>query len=348
MTKRPVKKVAQICFFSIILVELISGFSYLNLGNRIFFHIFATGLMVLYHVLIRALTPRFVMLVHKKPFNPDNFCFRGRSFEKSLYKFFKVKKWKDKLITVEPEAFSPKTNSPEGILEMMCIAEVIHTLLFFWSLCFILFGFIFGKFWIFIPVASLSGAWELRFVMAQRFNRPRVKKLLQKKNHPCVAIIAARSRNNVIGKDGRIPWNIEGEKQQFKELTSGNVVVMGRKTYEEIGHPLPERKTIVVSQTTKFEGENLSTASSVKEAIKMAGRRKVFIAGGYGVYKEALPYADLMYITEINTEIADGDVFFPDFDIKDFNIFTGESGGSDIKYTRTKYIRKNKAAQENR
>ena len=89
-------------------------------------------------------------------------------------------------------------------------------------------------------------------------------------NKNMIGLIAARSKNNVIGKNGRIPWKIEGEQKQFKELTTGNVVIMGRKTYEEIGRPLPGRKTIVVSKSKKFEGENLKTAGSVEEAVRMA------------------------------------------------------------------------------
>jgi dihydrofolate reductase len=155
-----------------------------------------------------------------------------------------------------------------------------------------------------------------------------------------IGLIVARSKNNVIGKNGQIPWRIKGEQKQFKELTTGNVVVMGRKSYEEIGHPLPNRKTIVVSRTKKYEGENLATASSVEEAIKMAGDEKVYISGGYGLYKEAIPYVDVMYITEVQTEIEDGDTFFPEFDENDFDIEEGETGGEDIKFIRTTYTRK--------
>ena len=138
-----------------------------------------------------------------------------------------------------------------------------------------------------------------------------------------VGLIVARSKNNVIGKNGMIPWRIKGEQKQFKELTTGNVVVMGRKSYEEIGHPLPNRKTIVVSRTKKYEGENLATAASVKEAIAMAGDEKVYISGGYGLYKEALPLVDVMYITEVDTVVEDG-----------------ETGGDEIKFTRMTYTRK--------
>ena len=157
-----------------------------------------------------------------------------------------------------------------------------------------------------------------------------------------IGLIVARSKNNVIGKNGQIPWRIKGEQKQFKELTTGNVVVIGRKSYEEIGHPLPNRKTIVVSRTKKYESENLATASSVEEAIRMAGNEKVYISGGYGLYKEAIPYVDVMYITEVQTEIEDGDTFFPEFDENDFEIEQGETGGEDIKFIRTTYTRKKK------
>ena len=165
-------------------------------------------------------------------------------------------------------------------------------------------------------------------------------------NKNMIGLIAARSKNNVIGKNGRIPWKIEGEQKQFKELTTGNVVIMGRKTYEEIGRPLPGRKTIVVSKSKKFEGENLKTAGSLEEAVRMAqtdsdtAGKDIFFAGGYGIYKEALPLADILYITEVELVIEDGDTFFPDFNKSLYEITVGESGGNDIKYNRIIYKRR--------
>lgn len=85
-----------------------------------------------------------------------------------------------------------------------------------------------------------------------------------------IGLIVARSKNNCIGKNGKIPWKIKGEQKQFKELTTGNVVVMGRNSYDEIGHPLPNRETIVISKSKKYVGRNIHTASSVKEAIELA------------------------------------------------------------------------------
>lgn len=155
-----------------------------------------------------------------------------------------------------------------------------------------------------------------------------------------IGLIVARSKNNVIGKNGQIPWKIKGEQKQFKELTTGNVVIMGRKSYEEIGHPLPNRMNIVVSGSTNFTGENLLTVKSLKEAIEAAGDADVYVSGGYGLFKEAMPMVDKMYITEIDMEIEDGDVFFPEFDKSDFDMTVGETGGDDIKYTRTIYTRK--------
>lgn len=169
-----------------------------------------------------------------------------------------------------------------------------------------------------------------------------------------VGLIVARSKNNVIGKNGQIPWRIKGEQKQFKELTTGNVVVMGRKSYEEIGHPLPNRLNIIVSRTEKYEGENLLSAPSVQEAIALAqdkealsragftpkGEPDIYISGGYGLYKEAVAFVDKMYITEVDTVVEDGDVFFPEFDAEAFEKKTGASGGDEIKFTRTIYTRR--------
>ena len=101
-----------------------------------------------------------------------------------------------------------------------------------------------------------------------------------------IGLIVARSKNNCIGKNGKIPWKIKGEQKQFKELTTGNVVVMGRNSYDEIGHPLPNRETIVISKSKKYVGRNIHTASSVKEAIELAKGKDVYIAGGYAVMEQ--------------------------------------------------------------
>ena len=156
-----------------------------------------------------------------------------------------------------------------------------------------------------------------------------------------IGLIVARSKNNVIGKNGQIPWRIKGEQKQFKELTTGNVVIMGRKSYEEIGRPLPNRMNIVVSGTVNDTGENLATVKSLQEALELVGTEKnIYVSGGYRLFLEALPIVDKMYITEVDIEVKDGDTFFPEFDPAEFELEIGETGGEEIKFTRTTYTRK--------
>ena len=154
-----------------------------------------------------------------------------------------------------------------------------------------------------------------------------------------VALIVAYAKNRVIGNQGIIPWKIKGEQKRFRELTTGNVVVMGRNSFEEIGKPLPNRMNIVVSSTKKFTGENCYTVSSLKEAIQLAGNRDVFVSGGARLYEEALPVVEKMYITEIEATI-DGDTYFPEFDEADFVKVIEERFEGEIPYTYVTYTRK--------
>lgn len=128
-----------------------------------------------------------------------------------------------------------------------------------------------------------------------------------------IYVIAAVSKNGIIGKNGKIPWNIPADLAYFKKLTMGCTVVMGRKTYESIGHPLPRRLNIVISSSKVYAAENCITVKEFGEALDLSHNTDVFICGGYSVYKEALPYADKLYITEVD-ESFEGDTFFPKFD----------------------------------
>ena len=150
-----------------------------------------------------------------------------------------------------------------------------------------------------------------------------------------IGLIVARSKNNVIGKDGMIPWSIEGEQSQFKELTTNNTIIMGRKTYEDIGHPLPNRKNIVISRATNYD--DVVTVDSLEKAIELS-EGNIYIIGGYNLFKEAIPMVDIMYITEVNLNIENGDVFFPDFDEDEFDIKNLEETKN---YKRLIYTRKN-------
>lgn len=144
-----------------------------------------------------------------------------------------------------------------------------------------------------------------------------------------ISLIVAYAHNNVIGNKGRIPWDIPDDREHFKQLTLGSIVVMGRRTFEEIykkfGAGLPGRETIVISKTTNYEGANYRTVISLEKALELAQslfpQKEIFICGGESVYKEAIEskLVNKMYITEIDADIS-GDAFFPEFDIADFEI----------------------------
>ena len=152
-----------------------------------------------------------------------------------------------------------------------------------------------------------------------------------------IALIVAFDKNRVIGMGGKIPWKIEGEQKRFKELTLGNTVIMGRKTFEEIGRPLPHRFNIVVSKTSRFESENCITVNSLDEAFKMS-KGDVFISGGATLYEESLPRCQKLYITEIDASF-EGDVFFPSFDESKYKKEIIRHVEGDIPYTYLTYTK---------
>lgn len=135
-----------------------------------------------------------------------------------------------------------------------------------------------------------------------------------------IAIIVAHSRNRVIGKDGHMPWHIPAELQHFKKLTMGHAVIMGRRSFEDIGKALPGRTNIVLSSKGDYSHAGCLNARSLSEAIQLAGDQDIFISGGAQVYREGFALADKLYITEIDAEI-EGDTFFPEFD---YSLYTRE------------------------
>lgn len=155
-----------------------------------------------------------------------------------------------------------------------------------------------------------------------------------------ISIIVAVAKGGAIGKEGKMPWKIPGEQRQFKDLTTGHVVVMGRTSYEEIGHPLPNRTNIVVSKTKVFSGENLYTVKSLQEAIERAGQEEIFIAGGAEIFQEALPLADKIYMTYVDMEVPDADRFFPNFSEEEYKREEIEKVGGETSYLRVLYTKK--------
>ena len=129
-----------------------------------------------------------------------------------------------------------------------------------------------------------------------------------------LALVAAVARNGVIGASGRLPWHLPDDLKRFRALTSGHSIIMGRKTWDSIGRPLPDRQNIIVSRRGGFAAPGCEIAPALPEAIRLSAMpAPLFVIGGETIYREALPLADLLFLTEIHRDF-DGDARFPDFD----------------------------------
>lgn len=126
-------------------------------------------------------------------------------------------------------------------------------------------------------------------------------------------LIVAMTDNFVIGKDGDMPWHLPADLDYFKKLTSGNTVVMGRRTWESIGRALPNRKNIVITRQNEYIAKGITIAHSFNDIQKIETVGIVFIIGGSMLYKMALDVVDILHITRIHANL-DGDTFFPTFD----------------------------------
>jgi dihydrofolate reductase len=134
-----------------------------------------------------------------------------------------------------------------------------------------------------------------------------------------VVLVAAVADNGVIGNGADIPWSIPGEQAEFKALTMGHTLVMGRTTFESIGRPLPGRTTIVLTRDPDWAHEGVLVANSMEEALAMAAGLPgdVMVAGGAQVYAAALPYADRQVVTRVRLR-PEGDVRYPDYPVEEW------------------------------
>jgi len=131
---------------------------------------------------------------------------------------------------------------------------------------------------------------------------------------PRITIVAALARNRIIGRGGALPWHIPDDLRRFRQLTLGHPVIMGRRTYESIGRPLPGRDNIVVSRSGRFAAPGCRVAHGLEDAIAAAApAARVFVIGGAEIYALALPAADRLELTEIDAEF-EGDALFPEYD----------------------------------
>ena len=144
-------------------------------------------------------------------------------------------------------------------------------------------------------------------------------------------LIAAHARNRVIGQAGDMPWHLPDDLKHFMQATLGGVVVMGRKTFESLKGPLPRRRNIVITRNSEWQHEGVEQASSLEEALAIAGGDPVHIAGGGEIYRAALPIATHLDLTEIDADPV-GDTFFPEFDRSEWREVASEHHPADERH----------------
>lgn len=126
-----------------------------------------------------------------------------------------------------------------------------------------------------------------------------------------LSIVVAISENNAIGKDNQLLWHLPADLKHFKEITSGHTIIMGRKTYESIGRPLPNRRNVVITRQPDLQIENIEVVNSLQEAISLCENEdEVFIIGGAEIYKHAISLTDRIHLTTVHQEY-EADAFFP-------------------------------------
>ena len=143
------------------------------------------------------------------------------------------------------------------------------------------------------------------------------------------AIIVAMAADNVIGKDNDLPWRLSSDLKRFKALTTGHAIIMGRKTWESIGRPLPNRRNIIISRNTDYSADGAETFSSLQDALAAVDGDS-FIIGGAQIYQLALALGDKLYITDIEATV-DGDTQFPEIDFEQWELIANESHPIDEK-----------------
>jgi dihydrofolate reductase len=135
-------------------------------------------------------------------------------------------------------------------------------------------------------------------------------------NHPKISIVVAiAEENRAIGRDNKLPWEISSDLKRFKQITSGHPIIMGRKTFESIGRPLPNRTNIIITRDPLYAAEGCIVVNNLESALQKAKEKdseEIFIIGGGEIFRLALPYVDRLYLTIVHQNV-EGDVFFPDY-----------------------------------
>ncbi len=145
-----------------------------------------------------------------------------------------------------------------------------------------------------------------------------------------VSIILAKSENGVIGRKNALPWTLPADLSRFKMLTTGNVVIMGRKTFESIGKPLPDRKNIVLSRNERFRPQGVEVINSLAKALEIPDS-DLFVIGGADVFQQAIAHADRIFMTLVHTTV-EGDSFFPELDPTEWKIVDSVRWEADLDH----------------
>ena len=146
-----------------------------------------------------------------------------------------------------------------------------------------------------------------------------------------ISIIVAMDKKGVIGHEGDLPWHLSVDLKHFKAITMGKPLIMGRKTHESIGRPLPGRKNIIMTHSSGFIAEGCTVVHSLDDAFQAAGdANEVMIMGGAGLYEQSLERANRLYLTEVHADIS-GDVYFPEFNKDDWIEIEREDHSADDK-----------------
>ncbi len=147
-----------------------------------------------------------------------------------------------------------------------------------------------------------------------------------------LTLIAALARNRVIGRDNRLPWHLPADLRFFKQTTMGKPLLMGRRTWESIGRPLPGRRMIVLSRDPAYHASGCTVARSLDEALEMAGATaEPMVIGGATLYRQTLPQAERLYLTVVEADIP-GDAWFPEWDARDWRLVWEEAHPADAKH----------------
>lgn len=145
-----------------------------------------------------------------------------------------------------------------------------------------------------------------------------------------ISYLVAMDRNRVIGKDNDLPWSLPADLAYFKKKTTGHTIVMGRKTYESIGRPLPNRKNVILTRDKNYSVANCTVIHSIEEALSLMRQEndEYFVIGGSDLFIQFLPYVERMYITLLDEEF-EGDTFFPNVDMSEWKLISKEKGKKD-------------------